>query len=85
VTGFSGRGRWPASRPTEPLPADSPFRNQENTILSAHRAGGVPEAFYSIGDMVCDDLELLKAGLSHSRLQIAAPELVTRYRNKPVS
>jgi phosphoglycerate dehydrogenase-like enzyme len=71
--------------PTEPLPADSPFRNQENTILSAHRAGGIPEAFYSIGDMVCDDLELLKAGLPPSRLQIAAPELVTRYRNKPVS
>lgn len=71
--------------PVEPLPQNSPFRRQENVILSAHRAGGIPQAFYSIGEMVCDDLELMAQGLPPARMQIAAPELVGRYRNRPVS
>ena len=71
--------------PTEPIPADSPFRREEGVIISSHRAGGIPEAFFSIGDMVCDDLELLARGLPPVRLQPAAPELVGRYRNRPVS
>lgn len=70
--------------PIEPIPDDSPFRDLNNVVISAHRAGGIPEAFYSIGDMVCDDLELLKKGLAPVRMQLAAPELVGRYRNKPV-
>jgi phosphoglycerate dehydrogenase-like enzyme len=70
--------------PEEPIPADSPFRMLENVVLSGHRAGGIPEAFYSIGEMVLDDLALLAAGLPPARLQVAAPELVGRYRNKPV-
>jgi phosphoglycerate dehydrogenase-like enzyme len=71
--------------PIEPLPPDSPFRDLENVILSTHRAGGIPSAFASIGEMVCDDLELIAAGLPPARMQIAAPELVGRYRNKPVA
>jgi len=71
--------------PTEPLPQDSPFRTLENTVLSPHRAGGITQAFYSIGDMVVDDLTLMARGLPPVRLQAAAPELVGRYRNKPVS
>jgi len=70
--------------PTEPIPADSEFLTLPNVIISAHRAGGIPEAFHSIGDMVCDDLELMTQGLPPARLQSAAPELITRYRNKPV-
>lgn len=70
--------------PTEPLPPDSPFRHQEGVVLSPHRAGGIPAAFYSIGEMVMDDLGLIAAGLPPARLQVAAPELVGRYRNKPV-
>jgi hypothetical protein len=34
--------------------------------------------------MVCDDLELIAAGLPPVRMQSAAPELVGRYRNRPV-
>jgi phosphoglycerate dehydrogenase-like enzyme len=71
--------------PEEPIPADSPFRREEGVITSGHRAGGIPEAFFSIGDMVCDDLELMARGLPPVRLQPAAPELVGRYRNRPVS
>ncbi|WP_026545214.1 NAD(P)-dependent oxidoreductase [Arthrobacter sp. 35/47] len=70
--------------PTEPLPADSPFRELPNVILSPHRAGGIEQAFHSIGDMVVDDLLLMERGLPPVRLQPAAPELVGRYRNKPV-
>lgn len=70
--------------PIEPIPAASPFRKLDNVVISAHRAGGIPEAFFSIGDMVCDDLELMAKGLPPVRMQIAAPELVGRYRNKPV-
>ena len=70
--------------PIEPIPADSGFLGLSNVVLSSHRAGGIPEAFFSIGDMVCDDLELIAQGLPPARMQVAAPELVTRYRNKPV-
>ncbi|HST84003.1 MAG TPA: NAD(P)-dependent oxidoreductase [Kineosporiaceae bacterium] len=70
--------------PQEPLPAAHPARSLEGMLLSPHRAGGIPQAFHSIGEMVCDDLELMARGLPPARLQIAAPELVGRYRNKPV-
>ena len=56
--------------PIEPIPADSEFLTLPNVVISAHRAGGIPEAFHSIGDMVCDDLELMAQGLPPARLQI---------------
>ncbi|MFV0427924.1 MAG: hydroxyacid dehydrogenase [Arachnia sp.] len=71
--------------PQEPIAADDPFRGVENVVISGHRAGGIREAFELIGDMVLDDLELVAAGLPPVRMQAAAPELVTRYRNRPVS
>ena len=71
--------------PEEPIPQDSPFRKLENVIISPHRAGGIPQAFQSIGDMLVDDLCLMKAGLPPVRLQQATPELVGRYRNRPVT
>ena len=40
------------------------------------RAEAIPQAFASIGEMVCDDLVLLAAGLPPVRMQAAAPELV---------
>ena len=53
-------------------------------MLSAHRAGGIPVAFSAIGDMVLDDLGQIARGLPPVRMQVAARELVGRYRNKPV-
>lgn len=69
--------------PDEPVGADDPFRNSGNTVLSAHRAGGIPQAFERIGDMVVDDLVSMAAGLPPTRMQVAEPELVGRYRNRP--
>ncbi len=71
--------------PEEPLPADHLARSLDGLVLSAHRAGGIPAAFHAIGDMVLDDLRQLARGLPPVRMQVAAPELVGRYRNRPVS
>lgn len=71
--------------PDEPLPRDHRARRTPNTILSAHRAGGIPETYKEIGRMTVDDLELILRGLPPQRMQKALPETVARYRGKPVS
>jgi sugar-phosphatase len=70
---------WPA----EPVEPDDRSRRLDGLVLSAHRAGGIPAAFTQIGDMVVDDLTLIAAGLPPARMQVAARELVGRYRNRP--
>jgi sugar-phosphatase len=70
---------WPA----EPVDPDDRSRRLDGLVLSAHRAGGIPAAFTQIGDMVVDDLTLIAAGLPPARMQVAARELVGRYRNRP--
>jgi phosphoglycerate dehydrogenase-like enzyme len=70
--------------PDEPAPLDDPARGLQGMVLSAHRAGGIPSAFPLIGEMVLDDLRQVAAGLPPVRMQLAVPELVSRYRNKPV-
>lgn len=71
--------------PSEPMPADAEVRTLDGFVLSAHRAGGIPAALLSIGDMVLDELGQLERGLPPARMQVAARELVHRYRNRPVS
>lgn len=71
--------------PHEPVPPNHPARHMDGFVLSAHRAGGIPSAFFEVGELVFDDLRLIKAGLPPARMQPAAPELVGRYRNRPVS
>ena len=71
--------------PSEPVPADSPFRRLDGLVFSGHRAGGIPQAFRQIGEMVLDDLHQIETGLPPARMQVAARELVGRYRNRPVS
>lgn len=71
--------------PDEPTPPDHRARALEGLVLSAHRAGGIPAAFTEIGAMVFDDLVLIARGLPPARMQAAAPELVGRYRNRPVT
>jgi phosphoglycerate dehydrogenase-like enzyme len=71
--------------PEEPMPADSPFRSLDDLVFSGHRAGGIPQAFTEIGQMVLDDLAQIQRGLPPARMQVAARELVGRYRNRPAS
>ena len=71
--------------PVEPVPADDPYRHLEGLVFSGHRAGGIPQAFQQIGDMVVDDLRQIARGLPPVRMQVAARELVGRYRNRPVT
>lgn len=71
--------------PEEPVPREHLARSLDGLVLSAHRAGGIPEAFHEIGELVVDDLSLIARGLPPVRMQAAARELVGRYRNRPVS
>jgi phosphoglycerate dehydrogenase-like enzyme len=71
--------------PEEPMPPEHRSRSIDNLVLSAHRAGGIPAAFEDVGQMVLDDLRLIARGLPPVRMQAATPELVGRYRNRPVT
>lgn len=70
--------------PEEPIPADERARRVPGTVLSAHRAGNVPEIWPQVGEMVVDDLEWIMRGLPPQRLTRALPETVGLLRSKPV-
>ena len=83
---FVSDGRFSAAVdvfPEEPMPEDHRVRSVENMILSPHRAGGIPEAFDLIGEMVLDDLTLLLKGLAPVRMQKALFETVKSMISKP--
>ncbi len=69
--------------PQEPIPPDHRARRTPNTVLSAHRAGNIPETWTGMGEMVVDDLELILADLPPQRCQRASLETVMRFRSKP--
>ncbi len=71
--------------PDEPIPADARARRTPNTLLSAHRAGNIPEIWHGMGRMVVDDLELVLRGLPPQRCTRATPETAARLRSKPIS
>ena len=70
--------------PEEPIPATERARTTPGTILSAHRAGNVPEIWRRVGEMVADDLEALLAGSAPTRMQRANPETVAKLRSPPI-
>ena len=49
--------------PEEPFSKDHVIRELPDVVLSAHRSGGIQEAFTEIGNMVVSDVELLMRGL----------------------
>ena len=78
---LANQGRFRAAIdvfPSEPAPPEHPVRQSQHTILSAHRAGHVPEHFREIGRMVIDDLEALIHGLPPMSMQVVQPEIVRR-------
>ena len=67
--------------PEEPIPPNHRARHTQNTILSAHRAGNVPEIMHEIGKMIVDDVELVLRGLPPQRTQRASFETAAKYRS----
>lgn len=67
--------------PEEPVPREHPIRSAENAVLSAHRAGAVPEALHEVGRLVVDDLAAILNCRVPRALQYATPELITRLRD----
>lgn len=87
LTDQLAKGRFKAAIdvfPCEPFDKDHRIRKLNNVLLSAHRAGGIPQAFQAIGDMVVDDFELIMRNLAPMRMQSAQPEIVFRLASKPV-
>lgn len=71
--------------PEEPLPLDHPVRTLNGFLRSAHRAGALDSAFFKMGDMVLEDLDLMDRGLPPMRCKRAERETVSRMRSKPVT
>jgi phosphoglycerate dehydrogenase-like enzyme len=71
--------------PEEPFAKDHPIRDLPDAVLSAHRSGGMQEAFNEIGRMVLADVELLLRGLPPICCRTAQPETVSRFRSKAVT
>jgi phosphoglycerate dehydrogenase-like enzyme len=87
LTEAVGSGRIKAATdvfPVEPFPVDHRIRRLPNALLSAHRAGGMVEAFVEIGRLVVSDLELILRGLPPVSCRVAQPETVGRMRSMPV-
>ena len=81
LTEFVRAGRFRAGIdvfPTEPLPKDHPIRKADQAILSAHRAGTVPEGLYDLGRDIVDDLEAIFSGNPPHRLYEYALERAHR-------
>ncbi len=55
--------------PEEPLPLDHPVRTLNGFLRSAHRAGALDSAFFKMGDMVLEDLDLMDRGPAAHALQ----------------
>jgi phosphoglycerate dehydrogenase-like enzyme len=86
LCGLTEEGRFTAATdvfPEEPIPRDHRIRKNENILLSTHRAGGIPQAFTRIGEMVIDDLSLILRGLPPLRMQVAMRETVKNLISKP--
>ena len=71
--------------PEEPVPTDDPVRSIEGLVLSAHRAGGMPEALFEIGQLTVADAELILRGLPPQLCRRADPTVAARLRSKPIA
>jgi phosphoglycerate dehydrogenase-like enzyme len=71
---LAGAGRFRAAIdvfPEEPVPPNHPIRRTERILLSSHRAGGLPEVYTRISEMLMEDIDLILRGLPPIRLQRA--------------
>jgi phosphoglycerate dehydrogenase-like enzyme len=71
--------------PDEPVAPNDPVRRVDGMLLSAHRTGAMPEAFFEIGRRTVADAELILRGLPPQLCRRADPSIAERLRSKPVS
>ena len=71
--------------PQEPVAPDDPLRNNAGLLLSAHRAGALPEALFDIGRQTLADAALMLRGLPPVVCRQARRETVGRSRSAPIS
>ncbi|MEZ5668958.1 MAG: NAD(P)-dependent oxidoreductase [Alphaproteobacteria bacterium] len=86
LVAMAGDGRFRAAIdvfPQEPAPADAPVRAVGgDTILSAHRAGGIADSYARIRAMMVDDVAQILAGHPPQRLQRAEPAQAAAMRSR---
>ncbi|MEM8951388.1 MAG: NAD(P)-dependent oxidoreductase [Pseudomonadota bacterium] len=68
--------------PEEPVPPTDPIRKAEHPVLSAHRAGGIPDTYRRMAEWMADDIEQILKGLPPLRLQRAEPTLAAKMRSR---
>ncbi len=68
--------------PREPVAKDDPIRGAEGILLSSHRAGGMRESYARISEMLCEDIDLVLAGLPPVRCQRADPRTAALGRSR---
>ncbi|MEP7453887.1 hydroxyacid dehydrogenase [Phyllobacterium sp. SB3] len=71
--------------PVEPVPADDPVRQLENTLLSPHQAGALEGVLKQMGRSITADIALISRGLPPMICKAAQPETASRFRSMPVS
>jgi phosphoglycerate dehydrogenase-like enzyme len=87
LTELVAAGRFRAATdvfPREPVAPADPVRSLDGMLLSAHRAGGMREAFLEIGRLAVADLELILRGLPPVACKRAERETAARLRSRPV-
>ena len=67
------------------MPADDPYPAAGRAWCSPATEPAASRRVRQIGEMVVDDLSQIAHGLPPVRMQVAARELVGRYRNRPVT
>ena len=71
--------------PEEPVRKNDPIRKVKNILFSAHRAGALTEAFYSMGDIVLKDMHLISKNLKPKFCKKAELKTVGLLASKPVA
>ena len=71
--------------PEEPVRKNDPIRKVKNILFSAHRAGALKEAFFSMGDIVLKDMYLISKNLKPKFCKKAELKTVGLLASKPVA
>ncbi len=71
--------------PQEPVRKNDPIRKVKNILFSAHRAGALTEAFFSMGNIVLKDMNLISKNLKPKFCKKAELKTVGLLASKPVA